>query len=151
MTFDAARPENMAGRVSDSGTAGRSRPTSSTAAVDREVPLARVADRELPSVVHAWLDGALPEATLRREQGDMGRDIEFWRQLNGEVERRRRLRTPTYLEARIMAALPRTVPQPIAPWWRRAFVATPAGAALAVGALVLVSAAVTALAVVALR
>lgn len=54
------------------------------------------------------------------------------------------MRTPTYLEARIMDALPQTVPQVITPWWRREFVVTPYAAVGAVVAIVVVAAAVTA-------
>ena len=79
--------------------------------------------RVLAPAVHAWLDGELPEASVRK--GDTARDVEFWKNINVEVERRRRMQTPTYLEARIMDALPQTAPQVITPWFRREFVITP--------------------------
>jgi hypothetical protein len=92
---------------------------------DREVPLGHQEHdaRVLAPAVHAWLDGELPEASVRR--GDTARDVEFWKHINVEVDRRRHMRTPTYLEARIMEAIPQTVPQVITPWWRREFVVTP--------------------------
>ncbi len=111
---------------------------------DREVPLGHQEQdaRVLAPALHAWLDGELPEASVRK--GDTARDVEFWKHINVEVERRRRMHTPTYLEARIMEALPQTVPQVITPWWRREFVVTPVTALAATTALVAVVAAVTA-------
>ena len=111
---------------------------------DREVPLGHQEQesRVLAPAVHAWLDGALPEAAARKADG--GHDVEFWKQVNGEVERRRRMQTPAYVSARIMDALPQTAPQVITPWYRREFVVTPSVAAGAAAALVVVGAAVTA-------
>ena len=115
---------------------------------DREVPLGHQDQaRVLSPLVHAWLDGELPEASVRK--GDTARDVEFWKELNVEVERRRRTHTPTYVEARIMEALPQTVPQIIPPWWRREFVVTPTVVFGAAAALVVVAAAVTAVLVAA--
>jgi hypothetical protein len=110
---------------------------------DREVPLGHQEQdvRVLAPAVHAWLDGELPEASVRK--GDTARDVEFWKNINVEVERRRRTHTPTYLEAQIMDALPQTAPQLITPWWRREFVITPMAAVGGAAALVVVGAAVT--------
>lgn len=115
---------------------------------DREVPLPQPAQRVLSPAVHAWLDGELPEAALRSADGETKRDVEFWNRINDETERRRRMRTPDYLEHRIMEAIPHTTPQLITPWWRREFVLTPAAALGAAAALVAVVAAVTALLIV---
>ena len=95
---------------------------------DREVPLGSQEQeaRVLSPAVHAWLDGELPEASVRK--GDTARDVEFWKNINVEVDRRRRMHTPTYLEAQIMDALPQTAPQVITPWYRREFVITPKAA-----------------------
>ena len=110
---------------------------------DREVPLGHQDHaRVLSPAVHAWLDGELPEASVRK--GDTARDVEFWKQINVEVDQRRRMRTPVYVEARIMDALPQTVPQVITPWWRREFVITPTMAVGGAAALVVAAAAVTA-------
>lgn len=111
---------------------------------DREVPLGHQEQdaRVLAPAVHAWLDGQLPEASVRK--GDTARDVEFWKHVNTEVDRRRRMRTPAYLEARIMEALPQTAPAVITPWWRREFVVTPRRAMATAVALVVVAAAVTA-------
>jgi hypothetical protein len=111
---------------------------------DREVPLGHQEQdvRVLAPAVHAWLDGELPEASVRK--GDTARDVEFWKNINVEVDRRRRTHTPTYLEAQIMDALPQTAPQVITPWWRREFVVTPMAAVGGAAALIVVGAVVTA-------
>lgn len=103
----------------------------------------------LAPAVHAWLDGELPEASVRR--GDTARDVEFWKNINVEVERRRRMVTPTYLESRIMSALPQTAPQVITPWYRREFVITPAAAVAGAAALIVVAAAATAVVMAVVR
>jgi len=118
---------------------------------DREVPLTPPEQdtRQLAPAVHAWLDGELPEASIRR--GDTRRDVEFWKNINTEIERRRRMMTPTHLEARIMEALPRTAPQLITPWWQREFVITPAMAVACASALVVLAVALTAVVMAATR
>jgi hypothetical protein len=118
---------------------------------DREVPLGQQEQdaRVLAPAVHAWLDGELPEASVRR--GDTARDVEFWRNINVESERRRRMHTPVHLEARIMEALPQSAPQLITPWWRREFVISPMTAVGAASALAVITAAVTAAVIVASR
>jgi hypothetical protein len=108
---------------------------------DREVPLDRHA--ELSAAVHAWLDGELPEAAVRK--GDTAKDVEFWQMIAQETSRMRRTRTPPHVEALIMDALPQTVPQPITPWYRRELVVTPGAALTMVVVLVALTAAVTAL------
>jgi hypothetical protein len=107
---------------------------------DREVPIRH---RRTPAAVHAWLDGDLPEAAVRR--GDMAKDVEFWEKLNEEADQRRRMRTPAHVYQQIMDALPQNTPTVITPWWRRPFALTPA-AAVAVGLGILaIGAAVTAI------
>jgi hypothetical protein len=114
---------------------------------DREVPLPRPdTARVLSPAIHAWLDGDLPEAVVRR--GDTQHDVEFWNRMAQVTEGRRRLVTPPHVQQRIMDALPNNVPQLITPWWRREFVITPAAALGAAGALVALTAALTALLVV---
>jgi hypothetical protein len=114
---------------------------------DREVPLPQPdTARVLSPAVHAWLDGELPEAAVKR--GDTERDVEFWKRMAQVVETRRHVTTPTHVQQRIMDALPHTVPQLITPWYRREFVITPAAALGAVGALVALTAAITALTMV---
>jgi hypothetical protein len=111
-------------------------------AVEREVPLGQHEERVLAPSIHAWLDGELPEAAVRK--GDTARDVEFWRNLNGQMERARRMRTPDHVEAQIMAALPHHAPQIITPWWEREFVITPFAAVAATAGIIAVTAAVTA-------
>lgn len=111
-------------------------------AVEREVPLGQHEERVLAPSIHAWLDGELPEAAVRK--GDTARDVEFWRNLNGQMERARRMRTPDHVESQIMAALPHHAPQIITPWWEREFVITPFAAVAATAGIIAVTAAVTA-------
>jgi hypothetical protein len=108
---------------------------------DREVPLDR--HGALSAAVHAWLDGELPEAAVRK--GDTTKDVEFWQMIGQETSRMRQTRTPAHVEALIMDALPQTAPLPITPWYRREFIVTPAVALGAAAVLVAVTAAVTAL------
>jgi hypothetical protein len=118
---------------------------------DREVPLGQQEQdaRVLAPALHSWLDGELPEASVRK--GETGRDVEFWKQINTEVDRRRRMRTPAYLEAQIMDALPQTAPALITKWWQREYVVTPMAAIGTGAALVAVAAAVTAVVMAAAR
>ncbi|HEY9227075.1 MAG TPA: hypothetical protein VIP11_10540, partial [Gemmatimonadaceae bacterium] len=120
------------------------RPEKERPLADREVPLGQQENeaRVLAPAVHQWLDGELPEASIRK--GETARDVEFWKNINVEVERRRRMQTPAYLEARIMEAIPQTAPALISPWYRREFVITPAAAVGAASALIVVAAAITA-------
>jgi hypothetical protein len=114
---------------------------------DREVPLAQPdTGRVLSPSVHAWLDGELPEAAVRR--GDTQRDVEFWLRVQEATQSRRYLRTPAHVQQRIMEALPHNPPQLITPWWRREFVLTPAAAVGSAAALIALTAALTALVMV---
>lgn len=108
---------------------------------DREVPLGQQVGRVLSPAVHAWLDGELPEAVVRK--GETARDVEFWKRLNEEAESRRHMRTPAHVQAQIMDAIPQSVPQLITPWYRREFVLTPAALVTTAAALVVLSAAAT--------
>jgi len=110
--------------------------------IEREVPLGQHADRALASDVHAWLDGELPEAAVRK--GDTMRDVEFWRSLNDQMDRTRHMRTPEYVEAQIMAALPHHAPSLITPWYRREFVISPIAAVILATAIATVAIAATA-------
>jgi len=120
------------------------RPEKERPLADREVPLGYQENdsRILPPTVHRWLDGELPEASVRR--GDTARDVEFWKNISVEAERRRRMNTPPHLEAQIMEALPQTAPAVITPWYKREFVITPARAvALGAGLMLIAAAAAT--------
>lgn len=126
---------------------GHTRPAQEAPArplTDREVPLGPQADRPLAAPIQAWLDGELPEAAVRKRESS--KDVEFWRGLDAEMARVRRLRTPQHVEAQIMAALPAHAPAAtISPWYRREFVITPATALLVGIALVVAGSIVTAL------
>jgi hypothetical protein len=110
---------------------------------DREVPLGPPSTA-LAESVHAWLDGEIPETSVRR--GESARDVEFWKRLDGDLAKRRRMRTPAHLQAQIMNALPMTRPQIITPWWQREYVVTPSSALVAAATLMAAAAAATALA-----
>jgi hypothetical protein len=60
---------------------------------DREVPLGQTTRNMAP--IHAWLDGELPESAVRTAES--ARDVDFWRKVTEETERRRTLKTPAYL------------------------------------------------------
>lgn len=109
--------------------------------VEREVPLGQQSDHTLSSAVHSWLDGELPEAAVRK--GDTAHDVEFWRTVNSQMERARRMRTPVHVEAQIMASLPHHAPQLITPWYQREFVIKPSVAVALAIALVAITAAAT--------
>jgi hypothetical protein len=108
---------------------------------DREVPLDRHGG--LSAAVHAWLDGELPEAAVRK--GDTAKDVEFWQMIAQETSQMRRMRTPAHVEAMIMDALPQTAPQVVSPWYRREVVLTPGTAATSAAVLIALTAVVTAL------
>lgn len=106
---------------------------------DREVPLGQARNM---APIHAWLDGELPESAVRTAES--ARDVDFWRKVTEETERRRTLKTPAYLEAQIMAALPtETTADGVQTWWSREVTMTPATAAVAAASLLAVGAAAT--------
>ena len=130
---------------SDALGEGRKRERSSKperALSDREVPLGPPSTT-IPQAVHAWLDGITPERDARR--GEWSKDVEFWKRMEDDLARRRRMRTPAHLSEQIMNAIPQHAPQLITPWWRREFVVTPSSAIVAMATLMAASAAATAL------
>jgi hypothetical protein len=132
---------------SPSGAAedGRNRPRQSAEArplTDREVPLGRPG---MSAEVHAWLDGELPESSVRK--AELSRDVELWSRVNAETARRRQLKTPAHLQASIMAALPQVAPQPVTPWFEREIVVTPMTAIASVVGIAAVAATITAIVV----
>jgi hypothetical protein len=131
------------GRDGAKAGAGKPRDHEIRPVVEREVPLGQQAERSLAASVHAWLDGDLPEAVVRK--GETARDVDFWRNLSGQMEQRRRMQTPAHIEAQIMAALPHHAPAAvITPWHRREFVITPVAAVSTVAAIVAITALITA-------
>jgi hypothetical protein len=68
-------------------------------APDREVAMPTA---DLPSAVHAWLDGdTVTEATLSGAE----RELALWKRISAETGRRRRMVTPAYVSAQILAKL----------------------------------------------
>ena len=131
------------GRDGTKAAAGKSRDHEIRPVVEREVPLGQQTERSLATSVHAWLDGELPEAVVRK--GETARDVEFWRNLSDQMETRRQMRTPSHIEAQIMSALPHHAPAAvITPWFRREFVITPVAAVSTLAAIVAITALVTA-------
>jgi hypothetical protein len=108
---------------------------------DREVPLGPPSTT-ISTAVHAWLDGITPERDVRRGES---KDVEFWKRMEHDLEGRRRMQTPAYLNAQIMEAIPRHAPQVITPWWRREFVVTPSSALVTLATLMAAASAATAL------
>jgi hypothetical protein len=109
---------------------------------DREVPLLQPDERRLSAAVHAWLDGDLSEAAARKAEG--GKDVDFWKRLEDESARRRHMRTPTTVQARIIASIPEGVPTIVRPWYRRELVLTPRVVIVTATALVVAASAITA-------
>ncbi len=67
--------------------------------MDREVPMASA---HTPEAIHAWLDGEnVNEAALRAAE----KEYEFWRRVEAETGKRRRIKTPTSLPGEIMKAI----------------------------------------------
>ncbi len=81
------------------------RPIADRPLADREVPLPGMAAADDPAMVaiHQWLDGDLPEAEARRMDT---KQVDLWNRIATETDARRRMVTPAYVAANIMAALP---------------------------------------------
>jgi hypothetical protein len=112
-------------------------------------PVRRVSDREVPigggdagtsDLVHAWLDGELPETAVAGP--DAARQIEFWKRVDRDLEQRRYLQTPADLTQKIMDALPATTPATATPWWSRPIAMSPIAVAAAATSLLALGAAI---------
>ncbi len=81
------------------------RPRANRPAVDREVPLSgsMAAEDGNALAINQWLDGDVTEADARRADT---KQVELWNRIATETERRKRMVTPAYVAANIMAALP---------------------------------------------
>lgn len=81
--------------------AAESRPAAEAEPVtaDREVP---VPAAELPSAVHAFLDG---EKVAEDKLSGAERELALWKRISAETGRRRRMVTPAHLSAQILAKL----------------------------------------------
>ena len=82
---------------------------------DREVPIAPVGTSD---VINRWLDGESVEPAGLR--GDAAKSVEFWRRLGEETDRRKRMMTPSHVQAKIMSALPPVASHgQLAPWFKK--------------------------------
>ena len=67
--------------------------------MDREVPMASA---HTPEAIHAWLDGEnVNEAALHAAE----KEFQFWRRVEEETGKRRRMKTPSPLAGEIMKAI----------------------------------------------
>lgn len=79
-------------------------PTQERLVADREVPLPGIAAADAGAgVINQWLDGEASEAEARRADGPA---VDFWKRLDVDADRMRRMKTPANVAANIMAALP---------------------------------------------
>jgi hypothetical protein len=76
------------------------RPQQESPMADSEVP---VNAAHLSDAVHAWLDGEpVSEAALNAAP----KEVAFWKKVEAETSTRRRMVTPSYVQAQIIAKLP---------------------------------------------
>ncbi len=124
-----------------SGDAGRERPRRASEQAqplsDREVPLGSTATSE---AINSWLDGDAPEPTA--VSADAARQVDLWRRIEQESERRRHMVTPAHVKAQIMAALPADLPQMAMPWYKKSIRVSPVVAIAAAAGLVALGAAI---------
>lgn len=144
MMLDEPNPrERVDGRAEPAARPRPSRPAESVMPIqavpmaDREVPieLART-----PDMVHAWLDGELSLSAVRGPE--WARHVEFWSQVDQDVEERRQIHAPAGLVERIMAALPEASPRLVTPWWGRRVTMNPVAMAILSAGLVALGAAI---------
>jgi hypothetical protein len=125
-----------------SGDAGRERPRRASEQVqplsDREVPLGPTTATS--EMINRWLDGEAPEPAALN--ADSARQVDLWKRIEQESERRRHLETPAHVKAQIMAALPTDVPQMALPWWKKSVQISPVVAIAAAAGLVALGAAI---------
>lgn len=134
--FDDLNPR--AGRDGMGRTPGQQPPRDTDALTDREVPLD---NSRLSSAMHAWLDGDV-DATALRASDATDKQVELWKRIGTEATVRRQVKTPVYVQQRIMAALPNIAPAPALPWWRRTMQMSPVAIATAAAGLVAAGAAI---------
>ena len=136
LTAHEGRDETPRSRVPEPARAGKVAPQRTgdgSRMADREVPIELT---RTPDLVHAWLDGEIPESSVRGT--DAMRHVEFWKRVDSDLEVKRQMHVPTDLTERIMAALPETAPGVMSPWWHRPIEMNPlAVAAAAAGLLAL--------------
>jgi hypothetical protein len=81
------------------------RPIGDRPLADREVPVpgSLAAQDGALLAINQWLDGDVTEADARRADN---KQVDMWKLVATETERRKRMVTPAYVAANIMAALP---------------------------------------------
>ena len=125
----------------DGGDAGRERPRRaselSQPLSDKEVPIGGTATSEM---INSWLDGDAPEPTA--VNAESARQVDLWRRIEEESQRRRHLVTPAHVKAQIMAALPADAPLMALPWWKKPVHVSPVVALAAAAGLVALGAAI---------
>ena len=94
-----------AGQNLEHRDAAGDRPQADRPLADREVPLpgSMTAADGAAVAINQWLDGDVTEADARRADS---KQVELWNRIASETERRKRMVTPAYVAANIMAALP---------------------------------------------
>jgi len=107
---------------------------------DREVPIGGTDSTRTSDLVHAWLDGEIPESAVAG--ADATRQVEFWKRVDRDLEQRRYLVTPADLTQKIMDALPATTPATATPWWSRPIAMSPIAVAAAATSLLALGAAI---------
>lgn len=92
-------PQDPRDAARDSTTEARQPAQAEPVAADREVPLPAT---ELPSAVHAYLDGdQVPESALSGAE----RELELWKRISAEAGKRRKMVTPAHVSKQILAKL----------------------------------------------
>lgn len=95
MMHDPLDPEKQA----EAPSAEPRTPAPAEPATDREVPLDA---KPLPEAVHAYLDG---EQVPDKELSAAEKELEFWKRINAEAGRRRRMMTPAHVQQQILKKL----------------------------------------------
>jgi hypothetical protein len=91
-------------------------------------------------MINRWLDGEAPEPVA--VSAESARQVDLWRRIEEESERRRHMVTPAHVKAQIMAALPADTPQIALPWWKKSIQVSPVVALAAAAGLVALGAAI---------
>jgi hypothetical protein len=86
-------------RLAEQASAAPSGNTENLDAAERDVPTAPA-----PEPVHRWLDGE-KVSPAELDAPDAEKHVKFWAKVNAETARRRRLQTPSGLDAIIMDKL----------------------------------------------
>jgi hypothetical protein len=139
LTARSEREDERRSRVpepSKPGDGATARPSDGSRIVDREVPIELT---RTPDPIHAWLDGEIPESSVRGEEAT--RHMEFWKRLDTDLEVHRQMRAPTELVGRIMAALPATAPSTAVSWRSKPVTMNPVAVAAAAAGLLALGAA----------